>query len=85
MKQKTKKEIKYTDEPLGDIRIIDDFLPPPEQLAFKEENVKVTLTLSSTSLDFFKREAEKHHTQYQEMIRKLLDIYAERHCNRFDS
>ncbi|MCI5130222.1 MAG: CopG family transcriptional regulator [Candidatus Electrothrix sp. EH2] len=85
MKQKTKKEIKYTDEPLGDIRIIDDFLPPPEQLAFKEENVRITLTLSSTSLDFFKREAEKHHTKYQEMIRKLLDIYAERHCNRSDS
>ena len=85
MKQKTKKEIKYTDEPLGDIRIIDDFLPPPEQLAFKEENVRVMLTLSSTSLDFFKREAEKHHTQYQEMIRKLLDIYAARHCNRPDS
>ncbi len=79
MKQKTKKEIEYTDEPLGEVRIIDDFLPPPEQLLFKDENVKITLTLSKASLDFFKREAEKHHTQYQKMIRRLLDVYAEQY------
>lgn len=72
-----KAEVKYTDEPLGELRIIDDFLPSPKQLVFQEEKVKVTLTLSKASLDFFKREAEKHHTQYQKMIRKLLDVYAE--------
>ena len=69
----------YTDEPLGDVRVIDDFLPRPEDLGFKEENVKVTLGLSKRSVDFFKREAKKHHTQYQKMIRRLLDIYAARH------
>ena len=69
----------YTDEPLGDVRVIDDFLPSPEDLVFKEENVKVTLGLSKRSVDFFKREAEKHHTQYQRMIRRLLDLYAARH------
>jgi len=41
-----KKKIKYSDEPLGKLRVIDDFLPPPEELVFKEENVKVTMTLS---------------------------------------
>ena len=25
--------------------------------------------------DFFKEEAKKHHTQYQKMIRNLLDLY----------
>ena len=69
----------YTDEPLGDIRIIDDFLPSPEDLVFKEDNVKVTLGLSRRSVDFFKREAKKHRTQYQKMIRRLLDLYAARH------
>ncbi len=70
-----KRENEYSDEPLGDIRIIDDFLPPPDKLVFKEENVKVTLGLSKTSVEFFKKEAKKHHTQYQKMIRRLLDLY----------
>jgi predicted DNA binding CopG/RHH family protein len=74
-----KKEVEYTDEQLGELRIIDDFLPSPEQLVFQEEKVKVTLTLSKASLDFFKREAEKHHTQYQKMIRKLIDVYVNQH------
>ena len=69
----------YADEPLGDVRVIDDFLPRPEDLVFNEENVKVTLGLSRRSVDFFKREAKKHHTQYQKMIRRLLDLYAARH------
>jgi hypothetical protein len=32
-------EVEYTDEPLGELRIIDDFLPQPEQLVFQEETV----------------------------------------------
>ena len=79
MKQKTRKKVKYTEEPLGEVRIIDDFLPSPEDLVFKEDNVKVTITLSKTSVDFFKKEAKKHHTQYQKMIRRLLDVYAQHH------
>ena len=73
-----KKDNRYSDEPLGDIRVIDDFLPPPEKLVFKEDNVKVTLGLSRRSIEFFKREAKKHHTQYQKMIRRLLDFYVAR-------
>lgn len=70
-------KIKYTDEPLGEIKIVPDFLPSPEELAFREESVKVTITLSKKSIDFFKTEASKHNTQYQRMIRQLLDAYAE--------
>ncbi|MBA5686871.1 hypothetical protein [Rugamonas apoptosis] len=68
-------KIKYTNEPLGDVKVVCDFLPPPEQLAFREEGVKVTLALSKKSVDFFKAEAAKHHTQYQRMIRRLVDAY----------
>jgi predicted DNA binding CopG/RHH family protein len=74
-----KKKITYTDEPMGKARVIPDFLPSPEQLAFKEEKVKVTISLSKASLDFFKEQAELHNTAYQKMIRNLLDTYAIQH------
>jgi hypothetical protein len=32
--------IKYTDEPLGKLKVVPDFLPPPEELAFRDEGVK---------------------------------------------
>ncbi len=72
-------KIKYTDEPMGKPRVVPDFLPAPGDLVFREEGVKVTLALSKRSVEFFKREAEKHNTQYQRMIRRLLDAYAEHH------
>ena len=74
-----KKTIKYTDEPIGDLKIIADFLPPPKDLIFKDDTVKVTISLTKESVEFFKKEAEKHHTQYQKMIRNLLDVYASNH------
>jgi predicted DNA binding CopG/RHH family protein len=74
-----KKKTLYSDGPVGDIKVIRDFLPPPEELAFKEDQVKVTIGLSQSSVDFFKEEAKKHHTQYQKMIRRLLDIYVAQH------
>ena len=67
----------YTDEPLGKLRVVPDFLPSPEELVHREDTVKVTISLSKSSIAFFKREAEKHHTQYQKMIRRLLDAYTE--------
>jgi len=68
-------KIKYTDEPLGTIEVVADMLPSPEELAFKEEMVKITIVLSKSSVDFFKKEAKKHDTKYQQMIRRLLDEY----------
>ena len=72
----------YTNEPLGDVQVIADFLPSPAELAFREEGVKVTLALSKSSVDFFKMEASKHQTQYQRMIRRLLDSYVEAHVTK---
>ena len=73
-----KKKIHYTVEPIGKVRVVRDFLPSPEELVFKDETVKVTISLSKTSINFFKKEAKKHRTQYQKMIRRLLDEYAAR-------
>jgi len=33
-------KIKYTDEPLGKLRVVPDFLPAPEDLVFREEGIK---------------------------------------------
>jgi hypothetical protein len=75
---------KYTDEPIGPVKVIPDFLPSPEELVLKEDTVKVTIALSRESVEFFKREARKHETQYQKMIRRLLDAYAMAHSKGAD-
>ena len=75
-------KIRYRDEPLGRLRIVRDFLPPPEDLVFRDEGVKVTIALSKRSVEFFKGETRKHNTQYQRMIRRLLDAYVEHHSRR---
>jgi hypothetical protein len=64
---------------MGEPEVVRDFLPPPESLVFRDEGVKVTIALSKRSVEFFKAEARKHNTQYQRMIRRLLDAYAEHH------
>ena len=74
-KRYMKAKIKYSDEPMGKVKVIQDFLPSPEKLALKDETVKITISLSKTSVDFFKKEAKKYNTQYQKMIRRLLDEY----------
>ena len=71
-----KSRIKYTDEPMGELKIIKDILPPPDQLILKEDKVKVTISLSKGSIEFFKKEAKKQRTSYQKMIRRVIDFYA---------
>lgn len=68
----------YTDGEIDEVRIIPDFLPPPSELAFREDTVKVTIALSKSSVEFFKEQAAKHQVSYQKMIRRLLDEYAAR-------
>ncbi|HEX4368173.1 MAG TPA: hypothetical protein VH023_15155 [Rhodopila sp.] len=58
---------------------VADTLPPPDQLVIPDDGVKVTLTLSRQSVDFFKQVARKHHVPYQRMIRNLVDEYARIH------
>jgi len=73
-----KEKIKYKNEPMGKLMVVSDFLPSPEELVLKDETVKVTISLSKTSVEFFKSEAKKYNTQYQKMIRRLLDEYTGR-------
>ena len=70
-----KKHIHYTNEPIGEIKIVKDFLPPPDKLVFKRKNIKVTMALDVESVEFFKKQAERNHVPYQTMIRNLINTY----------
>jgi len=73
-KRSMKKKIVYTDD-LIKARVIENFLPSPDKLIFREKKTRVTLALSDRSLDFFKSAAKKHGASYQAMIRRLVDYY----------
>ena len=60
-------------------KIITDFLPPPEELIRKEPKVKITITLNTRSVDFFKKYARKNNVKYQTMINEVLDKYVQRY------
>lgn len=47
-----KAKIKYTNGPM-EAKVIQDYLPPPEELAFREEGMRVTIALSKKSVAFF--------------------------------
>ena len=64
------------DMPQGRLKRIKDFLPAPSDLAVFQETKKITISLNKFSIDFFKRQAQVHHTKYQRMIRELVDRYA---------
>ena len=59
--------------------VVKDFLPAPDKLIFKEQTVKVTLALSQRSIDFFKLKAREYNVPYQAMIKRIVDLYAQRH------
>ena len=80
-----KKKIIYTEAPkniskaISEGKIVADFLPPPEKLIRKEPKVKITITLNSGSVDFFKKHAQKNNVKYQTMINEVLDKYVQRY------
>lgn len=69
-------KVKYTDEPISS-RPTKDIFPSPEELMRSEEKQRVTLELTKSSLDSFKKFAQKNNASYQVMIRRLVDFYAD--------
>jgi len=63
-------------------KIITDFLPPPNELIRKEPKVKITITLNSGSVDFFKKHAQRNKVKYQTMINEVLDKYVQSYKKR---
>jgi hypothetical protein len=74
--------VKYIAGEIGRVKVIGDFLPSPDTLVAREDNVKVTLGLSRRSVEYFKRAAKARRVPYQRMIRALVDAYAERQGKR---
>jgi hypothetical protein len=74
-----KRTRKHRDEPLGRLKLVEDFLPPPDRLVPRDDGVKITISLSKRSVDFFKHHAARSKVPYQKMIRSLLDSYAKHH------
>ena len=74
--------VKYTAGEIGKYRVVEDFLPSPDSLVAREDNVKVTLGLSRRSVELFKHAAKQRRVPYQRMIRALVDAYAERQARQ---
>ena len=68
-------QINDASEPLGRLQVIPDFLPSPDELAFREEGVKVILALGRKGIDFFKSDATKHQTHCPRMTCRHMDAY----------
>ena len=76
---KRKTTSKLNDEPIGELHRATDFLPPPELLLQHEEVTKITLSIDTQTIAFFKTFAEKNGTKYQRMMREVLKGYARRY------
>jgi hypothetical protein len=74
--------VRYTKGEIGKVRVVEDFLPPPDELVPVDDTVKVTLSLTRRSVDFFKREGKKRRVPYQRMIRALVDTYTEKQAGK---
>ena len=83
-----KKDKIYVDAPknlskaISEGNLITDFLPPPEKLIRKEPKIKITITLNSGSIDFFKKHARKNNVKYQTMINEVLDKYVQKYSEK---
>jgi predicted DNA binding CopG/RHH family protein len=81
----SKRKINYTEAPknisraITEGKIVADFLPSPAELARKEPKVKITITLNTGSVDFFKKYAQKNNIKYQTMINEVLDKYVQKY------
>ena len=68
-----------SDEPVGELRPVADFLPAPEDLLPKDHTIKVTVALDEQTVKFFKSVAKKMGLKYQRMIREVLKGYAKKY------
>ena len=61
--------------------VVNDMLPPPDQLVFKEENERITINLTRSSMKFFRAKAQEMNIPYQRMIKQILDLYSKKYSN----
>ncbi|WP_366939309.1 hypothetical protein [uncultured Paraglaciecola sp.] len=61
------KKIKYSNERLNNLELVSDFLPTPQELSLRNRSTKITISLSTESINFFKDQANQHDMQYQKI------------------
>jgi predicted DNA binding CopG/RHH family protein len=54
---------------------LPDSFPSPAEIARSLRHAKITILVDQPVIDFFKQEAQKHRTSYQQMIREVLRNY----------
>ena len=67
-------------EALDSAVLVADFLPSPAELIKKTTKEKITISIDSDCINFFKTEAKKNHTKYQTMMNEVLSQYAKQCC-----
>lgn len=80
--KKNIKMINYSSEPIQLGKRVKDFLPRPEELVFRPKGIKVTITMSEDSVDYFKNQGQSLNFPYQRMIRNLIDEYVRQMRNQ---
>lgn len=76
-----KKRRRYTEGPesLKTAKVIEDIFPSPEDLLLEDETIRISINLTKSTVESFKRFANEHDTKYQRVIRRLLDEFAAQH------
>ena len=65
--------------PLGKMDRVVKGLPPPSGLDLQEKKVLISLYLNQSTIRFFKKEANRHGTKYQRLMRAVLERYKHAH------
>ncbi len=60
--------------------LAEDFLPSPSELVRKKTKEKITISIDSDCVNFFKEAAKKNHTKYQTMMNEVLSQYAKHYA-----
>jgi len=79
---KKESKTKLNNQNVNEVSRFKSSMPSLDQLAQKEDAVKVTLSLTKSSVDYFKSEAAKREVCYQVMIRNLIDEYVKHFANK---
>ena len=67
-------------EALDSAVLVADFLPAPSKLVKKSTKEKITISINSDCINFFKTEAKKNNTKYQTMMNEVLSQYAKHYA-----
>jgi predicted DNA binding CopG/RHH family protein len=77
----TKDIVNNDDMPFGELKRIDDTLPPPEELLPPDKSIKITIALDEGTIEFFKMTAKKTGQKYQRLIRTVLKTYTDKYIS----